>query len=436
LRPGRFCEASLNVAKRFCEASLNVAKRFCEALLSVAYHLMKIKQLPEDFEVEELTDAVPAAVGPYAFYRMEKRGWSTLDALAAIRRRWKIDLRRLSYGGLKDRHGHTIQYFTILHGPERNLTHHAVAVRHLGRLAEPYTSRDIRSNRFQITLRGLNDAEVPVLQQAVEEIRRDGLPNYFDDQRFGSVGGAGEFVARLLVRGQFEEALRLALAGEYEHDRAEQKREKAVLRRLWGNWPGCKEQLPKGHARSLVDYLVHHPGDFRGAVARLRPELRGLYLSAYQSHLWNRMLARWLVQHCRPEQLLPVHLRLGNVPFPRRLDPEQLAGLAPLQLPLPSARTKLAADDPRWPLVDSVLAEEGLVLSQLQVKGIRELFFSKGERAALCRPAGLSCELQPDEVNKGREKAILAFDLPRGSYATLIVKRIQAAAQEDEAPAL
>src|SRR2546425_8917597 len=37
---------------------------------------------------------------------------------------------------------------------------------------------------------------------------------------------------------------------------------------------------------------VHHPTDFKGALERLRPELRGLYLSAYQSYLWNRMLAR------------------------------------------------------------------------------------------------------------------------------------------------
>ena len=58
-----------------------------------------------------------------------------------------------------------------------------------------------------------------------------GVPNYFDDQRFGSVAG-GEFVAREMVRGRFEEALKLALAGEYEYDRAADKREKETLLRL------------------------------------------------------------------------------------------------------------------------------------------------------------------------------------------------------------
>ena len=60
------------------------------------------------------------------------------------------------------------------------------------------------------------------------------------------------------------------------------------------------------------------------------------------------------------EQLRPVALRLGEVPFPVNLDAGQRAELAALQLPLPSARLKLDADDPRADVVQSVLAEEGL----------------------------------------------------------------------------
>ena len=82
---------------------------------------MKLKQRPEDFRVEELTDAVAGETGEFAFYRLDKTGWTTPDALAAIRRRWQIDFRRLSYGGLKDRHAVTSQFLTIFRGPERNL---------------------------------------------------------------------------------------------------------------------------------------------------------------------------------------------------------------------------------------------------------------------------------------------------------------------------
>jgi tRNA pseudouridine13 synthase len=385
---------------------------------------MKVKTQPEDFQVDERTDVVPGEQGPFALYRLEKRGWSTPDALATVRRRWHIEPRRLSYGGLKDRHACTLQYLTIFHGPRRNLNQQGITITYLGQVAEPYTSTAIQANRFRLTLRDLSPSAVEHALEALAEVRVQGVPNYFDDQRFGSVGTGGELIGRLLVRGQFEEALRLALTGPYEHDRAAQKKEKALLRAHWGDWAACKEKLPRSHARSLVDYLLHHPDDFRGAIARLRPEVRGLYLSAYQSHLWNRMLARWLREHCRPEQQLSVSLRLGEVPMHRGLDAEQQRELTALQLPLPSARLHLDPADARAPLVQAILEEEGLELRQMQVKGIRELFFSKGERAALCLPPSLRGTTQPDDLYPGRQKLLLAFDLPRGCYATLIVKRI------------
>ncbi|HEY7423895.1 MAG TPA: tRNA pseudouridine(13) synthase TruD [Gemmataceae bacterium] len=383
---------------------------------------MKIKAQPDDFHVEEITTVTPSE-GSYALYRLEKRGWSTPDALAALRRRWRVEVRRLSYGGLKDRHAATVQYLTIFHGPRRNLRHHDISVRYLGQTAAPYTSQDIQANHFRLTLRDLPSAGRLAIEQRLGAVAREGVPNYFDDQRFGSVAGAdGEFIARLLVQGRFEDALRLALTAPYEHDRAAQKEEKRLLTAHWGDWPRLKDALPRGHARSLVDYLRVHPSDFRGAVARLRPELRGLYLSAYQSHLWNRMLAGWLRPHLRPEQLRPVTLRLGSVPFHHGLDAEQQRELAALQLPLPSARLKLDDTDPRAELVRAVLAEEGLELRQMQIKGIREMFFSRGERAALCLPRDLTHEFASDENHRGRDKLTLSFELPRGCYATLLVK--------------
>ncbi|MBI1917547.1 MAG: tRNA pseudouridine(13) synthase TruD [Planctomycetes bacterium] len=385
---------------------------------------MKLKQEPEDFQVEERTDVVPSGEGDYAFYRLEKRGWTTPDALGVLRRRWQIDHRRLSYGGLKDRHAHTVQYLTVLRGPRRNLDQQRIVVTYLGQVPLPYSSQDIRANHFRITLRDLNETKLHRAEAALAEVREQGVPNYFDDQRFGSVAGGSEFVARLMVLGRYEEALRQALTAPYEFDRAAQRQEKTILLAHWGNWAVCKEQLPRGHARSLVDYLCVHPGDFRGALERLRPELRGLYLSAYQSHLWNRTLALFLRQLARPEQLLPVRLRLGEVPFHRHLDAEQFHHLAAATLPLASARLKLAPDDPRGELVRAVLKEEGLELEQMKLKGFREMFFSRGERSALCLPGKLLAFAEADDLHRGKMKWQLAFELPRGCYATLVVKRV------------
>src|SRR5438105_1955440 len=194
---------------------------------------MKLKQQPDDFLVEELTDLQPGETGEFSLYRLDKRGWTTPDAVLTIRRRWRLDAGRVSFGGLKDRHAHTVQYLTIWRGPARQLTHQGIHLEYLGRAAQPFLSQHIRSNRFQLVLRDLSDAAVAGAQAPLEEVRRDGVPNYFDDQRFGSAGG-GEFMAKALVLGDFERSLRVALTAPYEFDRTAQKKEKSVLRAHWG----------------------------------------------------------------------------------------------------------------------------------------------------------------------------------------------------------
>jgi tRNA pseudouridine13 synthase len=385
---------------------------------------MKVKQQPDDFRVEELTDIAPGDRGPFAFYRLEKRNWTTPDALAAIRRRWEIAPQRLSYGGLKDRHADTVQFLTIYHGPRRGLNHNAVTLHYLGQINTPYTSRDIRANRFRITLRDLADDHAQRAAAESATIGRDGVVNYFDDQRFGSVASGSGFVARSMVLGQFEEALKLALASPYEFDAVEEKRIKETLVEFWGRWPECKERLTRSHARSIVDYLVHHPTNFRGALARLRPELQGMYLSAYQSHLWNNILAECLKETVPAAHLRSIQLRLGDLPMPVQLEDQQRAELKAFRIPLPAARS---AFDPsaKWAeAAKRVLEKDGLVWEQLKIRGMRKPFFTRGDRSALVVPEGFSTVASTDERHAGQSKLEVAFDLPRGSYATMVIKRL------------
>jgi tRNA pseudouridine13 synthase len=327
----------------------------------------------------------------------------------------------VSTGGLKDRHADTVQYLTILRGPQRKLTHTNLQLTYLGQVQDAYASENIEANRFRVTIRAMTDEQVGAAMRALEEVRNVGVPNYYDDQRFGSVSHGGPFVAKQIILGEYEAGLQNALTAPYAFERSAQKKEKAVLRRHWGDWRLCRQMLPRNR---IVEYLFANPDDFHGALERLPPELRTLYLSAYQSHLWNRMLADWLTEHVRHQELIAVTLRLGELPMPRRLPKDVLALVRDLALPLHSARNHLDDADPRKPFFDRILEEEGLALEQFKLKGFHALFFSKGERAAWCFPRDLEAREARDEEHGRKMKLTLRFELPRGSYATLVTKRI------------
>jgi tRNA pseudouridine13 synthase len=385
---------------------------------------VKIKRRPEDFEVEERTRFEPSG-GPFALYALIKRSIGTPEAVEAVARRWNLPRESISFGGLKDRHALTTQRITIHGGPRRGFRQTNLELKYLGQAPRRYGPKDIEGNRFRIVLRDFSREGEDRARGALSEVARDPLPNYFDDQRFGSLGPSGEFVARAWCGQNYERAVWLALAEENEHDRPEDRTEKKILRDRWGDWAACKSALGRSHRRSIVTFLADRPGDFKGALARIHADLRGLYLSAFQSFLWNRLLSTSLREICRPAQVDAVPLKIGEALFYGPLEDAQREKLRALVLPLPSARARLP-EGPMKERVERALREVGLDLRSLRIRHPRENFFSRGDRAAAFAPEGLSGAWDVDDLYPGRRKLEMKFNLPRGCYATILVKRITA----------
>lgn len=390
---------------------------------------MKLKRIPEDFQVDELSQVTPKS-GPFALYRLTKQSIGTPEVINSVVDRWKIPRRRISYGGLKDRHALTTQFVTVHHGPKKPMAQKSFELEYLGQVNRAFMASDIDGNRFAITLRDMSVEEVDRAQAAAEAVRRDGLPNYFDDQRFGSLGYSGEWIAKEWCQGNWERTLWLALADPHPDDRSSDKKQKAILRDLWGRWVECKQALDRSHRRSIVTFLADKEAagkmiDFRGAFCNLNVDLRGLYLSAFQSALWNRMLTRRLKQNAAPESIIPFNLKSGPACFVTSFLSESDPDPPPLEeeLPLPSARGKLE-EGPTLDLIHEIVAEEGLEKRQLRVKYPRDSFFSKSSRRTVIAVPDLEVQSADDELYPGRNKVKLVFELPRGSYATILVKRL------------
>lgn len=387
---------------------------------------VKVKRVPEDFVVEELTDVQPLESGKFALYRLEKRGIGTLEAIAALQQRWKLARQRLSWGGLKDKHAITRQYFTVFQGARRGITQTNFAVEFLGYTQKPFHPSDIAGNRFEIVLRNLSEEQAQTATQAIDQIQRCGIPNYFDDQRFGSVSAAGEFVAQPWIAGNYERSIWLTFAEPHPFDSSSEKQEKAILRDNWGDWAKCKAELSRSHRRSIITFLNDRPGDYKGAWATVNKDLRSLYLAAFQSQLWNETLTRVIRSIVGESNLAEVQMKTSVGVFPMNGTEEQLEQLKQLKIVLPSAR--ISVDEIEDPLVKQslvdVLQARGLELRAVRVKHPRDSFFSKGLRPAMIALDSIQHSVEPDDIHAYKKKLALKFDLPRGAYATMVIKRL------------
>jgi len=418
---------------------------------------VKLKTLPEDFVVEELTNLFdesellapdddsqppprgtePIGRGRHALYKLTKRKIGTLEALATIQRSFNVTPKRISRGGLKDKHAVTSQFITIAGGPGRSLEREDLKLEYIGSTERPLEPGDIVGNRFSIAVRSLSEEQLDQCEERLGPLKELGLPNYFDDQRFGSVTADGEFIAQAWINKDYERALWLTFAEFRREDRAAEKKQKELLRDNWGDWPQCKALLERSHRRSIITFLDDRPGDFKGAWARVDRELRSLYLSAYQSHLWNRLLAAYLRHYAPPLELVDVPLKTGAVPFVSRAQQtavgdegsplvELFDELRATTLPLPSVRLKLdSINNPaERELLRQLLIDADIDLPSVKVHHPRDCYFSRARRPAFVTPEGLTWSRHPDDLNNGKQLLRLQFDLPPGAYATMLIKAI------------
>lgn len=384
---------------------------------------MKLKSRPEDFIVREVCARTPGQ-GRYSLYELTKRSLGTLEALRTVRTHWNLAPSQISHAGLKDRHALTTQQITIKHGPRSDHVTDLLQLRYLGATDTALGAADIVGNAFEIVVRDLTAAQTQSLLQRVPLAAERGVPNYFDSQRFGSLGPSGQFVAAAWCQRDFERATWLALAEYNPHDRSEEKRDKAFLRDHWGDWSACKASLSRSNRRSVITYLVDHPDNFRKAFALIDPDMRGLYLSAFQSAVWNRMLAATLgpstnaADGAQAGGLFEARIADAVLPFvwPQPEDRERV-------LPLPSARVK-SPSPPVRELCDAALQPYQLTLETMKLSFPRDKWFSRGDRHAVLFPAELTAVAGDDEQHPGRSQVRLGFQLPRGSYATMLIRQL------------
>jgi tRNA pseudouridine13 synthase len=390
---------------------------------------MKLKSAPGDFRVDEVLDYEHDPHGRYYVHLLEKRKLDTQRALTLVAKLANVDRGAIAYAGLKDRQGVTSQWISI-EGRSLDYEGDGLRIRCHGRSERPIDSRMSAGNRFTIIVRDLGRYELDTFERRLPEVERDGFANYFDDQRFGCVRHGQGFVMRDILFGRYDRALQRLVAqpspvaiagGDVQLKRA--------LKQVWGDWEECA-RIARGPVwRRLFEHLLMHPDDHRGALGLLPTRTKLIHAFAFQSLVWNRAVSAWLRAGLPRQQQLPIETIAGTFASWRALD-EDRRHVARAETPMFGSMDDIEDferhGDPEF--VDAtyaVLDDLGLAPESFTAHRVPGMALRVEERRVLLRPRGLSIKGPArDEANKGRSKIGLRFALPRGAYATMVVKHL------------
>ncbi len=316
------------------------------------------KLVPEDFEVEELPAYPPGGEGEHLFLWVEKRGRDTREVVRTLARALGVPEGEVGVAGMKDRHAVTRQLLSVPARAEAKLPEFSlegVRVLWARRHGNKLRTGHLKGNRFRLRLRGVRD--LGAARESFSRLAARGVPNYFGEQRFGRERDNAD-LGKLLLLGQ---------------------------------------RLPR------------RPDRFE----------RKLYLSAFQSRLFNRALAARLREGTFDRALL------GDV-----LRKEETGGLFVCEAPeVDGPRVAAFEVSPAGPMFGpkmtpaahgvaeaeaALLKEEGMTLSDFMRGG--------GETEGTRRPYRV--RLGNPEFSPEGEDLVLAFELPRGAYATEVLAEL------------
>ena len=125
---------------------------------------MKLKQIPEDFVVEEKIKLKTKSSGNFIYFWLTKKNWTTVRAIQEIARQCHTSFKRFKFAGNKDRQAITrqaISAFKLSKEVLENVHLKDIQIEFIGFGDEPINLGTLEGNRFEIVLRDLDNSNSP-----------------------------------------------------------------------------------------------------------------------------------------------------------------------------------------------------------------------------------------------------------------------------------
>ena len=377
---------------------------------------MKLKQIPEDFKVDELYDLEElkkkeseSKTDNYFYFKLYKRDYTVNRAVEQIAKTFNVRIRDIHFAGTKDRQAVTTQLISIKRPRKTweedlkyfNNKNPDIKLDFLGKFPARLNLGDNKGNKFEITLRDLTEGEISKLKNNFKEAKEKGVLNFFDSQRFG-FRGKNIVIGKYLLRGDFKKAFLNILTAFPDNPKEEHEKFVNYLENNFNeiidsnDWNEALKLCPEWlrQEREMIEWVQKFKNDFLGAINLIQKKIRTMYVGSYQSYIFNESI-KYLKSIKKLDKYKEIPLIASDTKIPEELKDFTLGLLSKDGLNLESFN---------MPSSPTIKPKEVLRKTFVEVKDLNVL--SEDE----------------DELNSNKKKVVLSFSLGPGSYATNVVK--------------
>jgi len=378
-----------------------------------------IKQIPEDFLVEELPLYDFSGSGEHLFLHVEKTGLTTHDLVRQVARACHIRERDIGYAGLKDANATTRQYLSLPKVAPALIAQMDIPdVKILSTACHGNKLRlgHLVGNRFSIRIRDVTDGAEEKARDILHVLETLGVPNLFGEQRYGSLGNS-HLIGKTLLLQEYQMAAKLII-GDPDLISNQRWREAARCYQA-GDLAAALKVFPGRFRdeRRLIQQLLDGKSHRQAVLDLPRNKLR-LYLSALQSSLFDRLVTMRLdsLERLWPGDLAMKHDNgacfsvVDSASEQPRADRLEISPTAPLY----GHKVKLASGQTGI-IEASLLDKEKLTLADFKLAAGLSM---TGERRPIRVP------IQQISVATEQQDLVVGFILPRGSFATSVLREI------------
>lgn len=393
----------------------------------------RLKECPEDFLVEELPLYPPSGEGEHIYLFVEKRGMTAMEMYGLIAKHFRVKRSAVGYAGLKDKQAITRQVVSV-HTPGKSVDdfphfeHDRVKILWADQHENKLRRGHLAGNRFSIKIRGVAPTEVRTVYRVMRVLEAQGAPERFGPQRFGYLEN-NHLIGQAILRRDSHAALDLLLGPS---DKSPEQQTRARAYYASGDFRNARDAFPLAFKTERLALIALANGESpEQAIDAIDPDLLGFYISAFQSAVFNAVLDRRIesgdfgrllegdvaVTHAGRNPLVVDEVSLADGAFMDRYRAMEFCASGPLW----GRKMKRAAG-----AVDAVeiemLGEFGFTPETLPDPAVFDLPMIGGTR----RP--LRCPVTNTEVEGGADELgpyiRVAFDLPRGAFATTVMEEI------------